>query len=199
MRCGGVQGRHATLMDTPEGAAIPGFPHLCAGDSLEWLGMRVFVVLMAASGFRKADVALGAGVGFGRRHLSLFFVRWHVGGHCVELPEQGVTFTPADRVHIIPPPSKADPDGSRWAASQIVVRFSAHAPLNLVRYLAEYERRRNVLGEQVRGAPLLLDDRGQPWRKDRLLDAVFHAWLCLCFDEATAKKHSVHSFCIYLA
>eukprot|EP00965_Chrysotila_dentata_P045485 1510975-Pleurochrysis_carterae.AAC.1 len=73
---------------------------------------------MAASGFRKADVALDAGVAFGKRHLSLFFVRWNVGGVWVESPARGTHFTPSDRVHIIPPPSKADPDGSRWAASQ---------------------------------------------------------------------------------
>eukprot|EP00965_Chrysotila_dentata_P048543 1609975-Pleurochrysis_carterae.AAC.1 len=75
---------------------------------------------MAASGFRKADVALDAGVHFGRRHLSLFFVRWFVGGRWIKLPERGTTFTPSNRVHVIPPPSKADPDGSRWAASQVV-------------------------------------------------------------------------------
>eukprot|EP00965_Chrysotila_dentata_P170447 5626343-Pleurochrysis_carterae.AAC.1 len=58
--------------------------------------------------------------------------------------------------------------------------------------------RRGVRGEERRLAPVSLDDRGQPWRKSRL-DAVFHAWLRLCFGEATAAKYSVHSFRIYLA
>eukprot|EP00965_Chrysotila_dentata_P110335 3645152-Pleurochrysis_carterae.AAC.1 len=107
-------------------------------------------------------------------------------------------FTTSDRVHVIPPPSKADPDGSKWAASQVVVRYSADAPLNLFRHLAEYEMRREVRGDARRLAPVLLDDAGEPWRKARL-DRAFHAWLTLCYGEETARKYSVHSFRIYLA
>eukprot|EP00965_Chrysotila_dentata_P110941 3666778-Pleurochrysis_carterae.AAC.1 len=58
--------------------------------------------------------------------------------------------------------------------------------------------RRGVRGEERRLAPVLVDDRGEPWRKERL-DRAFHAWLVLCFGEETAKKYSVHSFRIYLA
>eukprot|EP00965_Chrysotila_dentata_P126177 4170493-Pleurochrysis_carterae.AAC.1 len=85
------------MVRTPRGARLHGFPRLQAGDGTEWLGMKVFLTLMAASGFRKADIALDSGVPFGRRHLSLYFVRWHIGGQWVEAPERGMQFTTSDR------------------------------------------------------------------------------------------------------
>ena len=181
---------------------VPGFPGMVVGASLAWLGVRVFIALAAASGFRKADMALDGGVAFGKRHLSLFMVRWWIGGAWVERPTEAMKrhgFTREDRVHIIPPPSKADQDGTKWSASQVIVRYHPTAPVNLFRELAEYEIRRAVDGSETRQlTPLLLDEHGRHWTKQRLA-AFFDALLTWVFGKERAKKHSVHSFRIYLA
>ena len=108
-------------------------------------------------------------------------------------------FTSADRVHIIPPPSKADQDGRKWAASQVVSRFNPNDPLNLFCELAEYEVRRAIDGAEVRQlAPLLLARDGQSWRKPAL-DAFFALLIAAIVGPDAAKRYSVHSYRIYLA
>ena len=47
-------------------------------------------------------------------------------------------------------------------------------------------------------APLLLDEHGRHWTKQRLAN-FFDALLTMVFGAEKAKKHSVHSFRIYLA
>ena len=171
------------------------------GSSLDWLGVRVFNALMAKSGFRKAEVALDSDVQFGKRHLSLYNVRWWIGGRWVERPTAAMqaAFTSADRVHIIPPPSKADQDGRKWAASQVVSRFNPGDPLNLFCELATYEVVRTVDGSEIRQlSPLLLAAGGGPWRKSAL-DALFSALMVLIVGPEAAKRYSVHSYRIYLA
>eukprot|EP00965_Chrysotila_dentata_P025404 844206-Pleurochrysis_carterae.AAC.2 len=82
-------------------------------------------------------------------------------------------FTRADGVHVVPPPSKPDPDRRRWAASQVVSCWNPQVPLNLLVKLAEYEIMRAVDGEDRRLSPLLLSPTGRAWRK-AVLDDFFH-------------------------
>ena len=189
------------ILLTLASGVVPGYPGMVVGATLAWLGVRVFITLAAASGFRKADMALDSGVPFGKRHLSLYMVRWWIGGRWVERPTEETKrrgYTRDDRVHVIPPPSKADQDGTKWSASQVIVRYHPTAPLNLFRELAEYEVQRAVDGEERKLAPLLLDEHGRHWTKQRLA-SFFDALLTMVFGAEKARKHSVHSFRIYLA
>mmetsp|Transcript_22766 Transcript_22766/g.49131 ORF Transcript_22766/g.49131 Transcript_22766/m.49131 type:complete len:104 (-) Transcript_22766:899-1210(-) len=102
-------------------------------------------------------------------------------------------------LHVIPPPSKADQDGTKWGASRVVSRFNPADPLTLFRRLAEYEVQRAVDGKAARQlAPMLLNSPGLLWRKSAL-DAFFHALLVVVVGPEQAKRCSVHSFRIYLA
>ena len=180
------------------------------GRNLAWQGIRVFLTLCAASGFRCSDVALESGLAFnGNRHLSMSDVRWEVDGTRVtELPAE-LLATLAAGLHtacvvfvlITAPPSKADADGTRWRASPISVQYDSTAPINLVREMARYEEMRQLSATTRRAAPVLVDEHGRPWRR-AALNAVFKLLLLAIpqlIPREMVKHYSVHSFRIYLA
>ena len=133
------------------------------GKSLAWQGVRTFIALEACSGFRKADVALDNDVKFGRAHLSLRYVFYRLDGVFVKTPTRAQLLeVRAGRVACVvcvrPPPSKADPDGSKWGSSPICSKYDPSDPLNFAREMVEYELMRNVWEPQKRElAPLLLN------------------------------------------
>ena len=98
-----------------------------------------------------------------------------------------------------PPPSKADPDGSKWGASPICSQWSATEPINFAREFVEYELMRNLWSPAERDlAPLLMNEAGECWRKDALAE-FFHQLLLQVVSAEDAKNYSCHSFRIFLA
>ena len=174
------------------------------GSSLAWRGVRVFITLMACSGFRKADVALDAGVRFGRSHLSLGYVFYRIGGVFTRAPSKAqLQAVRGGRLPCVvcvrPPPSKADPDGSKWGSSPICSEFDATEPINFAREMVEYELARGVWDEEERmRSPLLLNKCGGPWRKHDLAE-FFKLLLLQIMAAEQAKHYSIHSFRIFLA
>ena len=174
------------------------------GPSLAWKGIRVFITLMACSGFRKADVALDNDVKFGRAHLSLRFVFYRIDGVFYATPTRALL----ERVLqglveciacVRPPPSKADPTGSRYGASPICSKYHPSEPVNFARELIEYELMRNLWSPEERElAPLLLDRSNKCWRK-AVLSHVFLQLLLQIIPANETHKYSVHSFRIFLA
>ena len=174
------------------------------GPSLAWKGIRVFITLMACSGFRKADVALDNDVKFGRAHLSLRFVFYRIDGVFYATPTRALL----ERVLqglveciacVRPPPSKADPTGSRYGASPICSKYHPSEPVNFARELIEYELMRNLWSPEERElAPLLLDRSNKCWRK-AVLSHVFLQLLLQIIPASETHKYSVHSSRIFLA
>ena len=103
-----------------------------------WQGVRAFISLMACSGFRKADVSLDDDAKFGPAHLSLRYVFYRLDGEFVKTPSEAQLRAVVEGrmscvVCVRPPPSKADPDGSKWGSSPICSMWSATEPINFAR------------------------------------------------------------------
>ena len=172
------------------------------GNNLAWQGVRVLICYAATTGGRKADVALGAGVVWGMRHLSMDHCTWEFDGERTAAPtaEQldeanlnSRTFT-----HLAPVCCKNDQDGQRWAGSPISSRYDAEQAVNFTREMAAYERMRRVPAAARRFTPLIVDASGKPWRKGKLA-TFFNLLLLAIMSAEKAKSYTFHSFRIYLA
>ena len=191
----------------PEGTRVGG---VVVGETTAWQAVRVFITLMAASGFRCSDVALEPGARFnGNRHLSMHHVKWQVDGVRLVQPSPALLAAMAARqvitavvfLFVTAPPSKADQDGTRWRASPITVRYDHTAPINLACEMARYELLRGLAPGARCDAPVLVDRDGRPWRRAGL-NAFFKLLLLaipVLVPAAEVVHYSVHSFRIYLA
>ena len=194
-------------LDLPEGTRVG---NTVVGGTTAWQAVRVFITLMAASGFRCSDVALEPGTRFnGNRHLSMQHVKWQVDGVRLVQPSASLLAAMAARqaitavvfLFVTAPPSKADQDGTRWRASPITVRYDHTAPINLACEMARYEQLRGLAADARGGAPVLVDHEGRPWRRAGL-NAFFKLLLLaipVLVPAAEVVHYSVHSFRIYLA
>jgi integrase len=170
---------------------------LSAGDRLMWVGLWN---LLAQTGMRKAEVALPAGAAFGLKHFSWDNVKWRVGGtdYAALTPALRARLKEGDMLIVRPPPSKADPFGLRWGVHPIYLPYSATAPINAARAMADLEMHRNPAGRRIGTQVFALD--GGVLRRAAVDDA-FKAWIRLphVAGPEAGRRHSVHSFRSYLA
>ena len=139
-----------------------------------------------------------------RAHLSLRFVFYRVSGVFYATPtreilEMVVKGLVECIVCIRPPPSKADPTGSRYGASPICSKYHPTDAVNFAREMVEYELMRYLwLPEERELAPLLLNKSNKCWRKAEL-SHVFLQLLLQIVPATETHKFSVLSPCILSA
>jgi hypothetical protein len=167
-----------------------------------WLSLCAMFHTLAQTGFRKAEVALAAGVTWTRAHLSLADLKWMIRGK--------VHGHLTDALHIMlvvhggfalltPGVSKCDPLGLVWGACTIYLRFDAHAPICAARALAVMELARAVAPEHRALAPLFVNFNGTVWRHQPLSDIFRKMLIASGIPESLVNLYSMHSWRIYLA
>ena len=189
--------------------AIPNdTPCLSKGRAWSWTtqagrSVRTLIHVLAQTGFRKADVSLGAGA-WDSTKMSFASLKWLIDGKVVLAPTEAqlMALVPGrDYAILMPGPSKADAFGMRWGNNPIWLPFDPTAAINAAFALMQWELCARVKAEDRRETPLFCgpDGVGTPLRGAALDKLIF---LLLCFvlgDAALAKKYSVHSFRSYLA
>ena len=108
------------LLNTAHGTVL-------GSRKLDWsstlfLNLGAMFALSVGTGFRKAEVALPSGVELDDRRLHRSSVKWQIDGviFADPSPEQLKCMVRGrDKAIIIPPPSKADQDGTVWGAHPI--------------------------------------------------------------------------------
>jgi len=185
-------------------AIIEGMLGTVRSDDHDALTTRALWATLAQTGFRKAEVSLGAGDSFSSGSLSRHSLRWRIGGVDVAdpTPEQLRNLKEGDYAILIPPRSKCDQYGLEWGQSPIFLRFhpAGKARINAARELCALELAKPLHGrEQREGTALFTYADGTPLRSTEV-DARFKR----CLADAGvasrgAKRYSPHSFRRYLA
>ena len=164
--------------------------------------IRTLIHVLAQTGFRKAEVALG-NEEWGNLHISFANLTWFIGGEKTASPtmQQLLHLKEGDFAILQPPPSKADPWGMKWGNHPIYLPYHPTARLNAARALAQWEATACVPEGERRSTPLFCGTEGvgTPLRQ-HTLDDVFHGLLGWHLKSSTeARDYSVHSFRSYLA
>ena len=188
--------------------AIPdGHEILKGGRPWQWrttygLSVRTVFHVLAQCGFRKAEVALGAGK-WGSDKMSFASLKWMIDGKTVLHPtvDQLRHLKKGDYAILMPGPSKADCFGMRWGNNPIWLPFDPEAAINAAAALAQWEIHAGVKPEDRRTTPLFCGPEGvgTPMRASALDDIFFHMMSYVLGDRALAKKYSIHGFRSYLA
>ena len=162
---------------------------------------RTLFHVLAQTGFRKAEVALGAGE-WDETRLSFENLKWKIGGKTVQAPtrHQLLSLTEEDFAIIMPPPSKADQWGRRWGNNPIWLPYDPSAAINAAAALAAWELCAAVPLERRAGTPLFCgkDGVGTPLRTKEI-EATFDALLRSVVGAENAANYSMHSWRSYLA
>ena len=159
--------------------------------------------MLAQTGFRKADVALGTG-DWDSTKMSWASLKWLIDGKVVLAPTEAqlMSLVPGrDYAILMPGPSKADAFGMRWGNNPIWLPYDPTAAVNAAFALMQWELCARVPADERRETPLFCgpDGVGTPLR-GAALDKLLHSLLTFVLgDAALAKKYSVHSFRSYLA
>ena len=189
--------------------AIPNdTPCLSGGRSWSWTtqagrSIRTLIHVLAQTGFRKADVALGTG-DWDSTKMSWASLKWLIDGKVVLSPTEAqlMSLVPGrDYAILMPGPSKADAFGMRWGNNPIWLPYDPTAAVNAAFALMQWELCARVPADERRETPLFCgpDGVGTPLR-GAALDKLLHSLLTFVLgDAALAKKYSVHSFRSYLA
>ena len=164
--------------------------------------IRALIHVLAQTGFRKAEVALG-NEPWSKTHISFANVIWVIQGKVVHSPSVGQlsSLQDGDYAIITPPPSKADPFGRKWGNHPIYLPFSATAAINAARALARWELCAAIPADRRRSTPLFCGTQGvgTPLRQDTV-DAAFYGLLTWRLrSKSAAHEYSIHSFRSYLA
>ena len=189
--------------------AIPNdTPCLSGGRPWSWTtqagrSVRTLIHVLAQTGFRKADVALGLGA-WDSTKMSFFSLKWLIDGKVVLAPTEAqlMSLVPGrDYAILMPGPSKADAFGMRWGNNPIWLPFDPLAAINAAYALMQWELCARVAADRRRETPLFCgpDGVGTPLRGAALDKLLFQLLTFVLGDAALAKKHSVHSFRSYLA
>ena len=128
------------MLSVPDGTKLPG-----AASTWEWTSVygrscRTAIHVLAQCGFRKAEIALASGTKFDSMRLSFANLTWWLDGGTRETatPETSelLSLRKGDYCGLIPPPSKADQFGAKWANNTIWLPFDPDAAINAARALA---------------------------------------------------------------
>ena len=171
-----------------------------AGD-ISSLSNKALFATLAQTGFRKAEVSLGAHDAFGKHSLTRASVLWRIGGATVHSPTESQlrSLQEGDMVIIIPPRSKCDPFGLEWGQHPIYLRFHPSKPICAARALRDLELAMplSTQAERERTA-LFVDKHGLPIKADDV-DRLLKSGLAQCKSVADGRRYSPHSFRRYLA
>ena len=166
---------------------------------------RAAFLTLAQTGFRKAEIAIPAGVAWGKLNISFANLTWRIRGKEYSDPgwELLSTLAEGDYAVLRPPPSKPDPFGQRWHNNLVWLPYDPHAPINAARALAQWEIVAGVRGEARRATPLFCgeDGVGTPLLQ-KPLDTLFHSllkWVLPPDTTLAPTDYSIHSFRSYLA
>ena len=188
--------------------AIPNeLPILSGGKEWRWTtipgrGIRTLIHVLAQTGFRKSEVALGRGE-WDPTRMSFASLKWLIDGNVVLHPtrEQLMSLVPGrDFAILMPGPSKADVFGMRWGNNPIWLPYDPASAINAAYALMQWELCTQVAPDDRRTTPLFCGPEGigTPLRA-AALDTLLHRLLSYVLgDAAEAKKYSVHSFRSYL-
>jgi len=165
---------------------------------------KTAIHVLAQCGFRKAEIALASGAKFDKLRFSFANLTWWFDGGTRETAtpqlKDLLTLRKGDYCGVIPPPSKADQFGAKWANNTIWLPFSATAPINAARALAQWEIVARVAPEQRRSTPLFCGPSGVGSSLSAdAFSTLFHRLLSTVIGPEAASKYSVHSFRSYLA
>jgi len=187
-----------------------GSPVLSEGRSWHWSTLygrscRTAIHVLAQCGFRKSEIALASGAEFDKLRISWANVTWWFdkGTRETATPQLKdlLSLQPGDYCGLIPPPSKADQFGSKWMNNTIWLPYSATAPINAARALAQYEIVARVPPNKRRSTPLFCGAGsvlGTSLKADAF-STLIHRLLAFNLGAEEAHKYSVHSFRSYLA
>ena len=183
-------------------------PCLSKGRAWSWTtqagrSVRTLIHVLAQTGFRKADVALGTG-SWDATKLSFASLKWLIDGKVVLSPTEAqlMSLVPGrDYAILMPGPSKADAFGMRWGNNPIWLPFDPTAAINAAYALMQWELCARVKADERRDTPLFCGPGGvgEPLRGAALDKLLFQLLTFVLGDPALAKKYSVHSFRSYLA
>ena len=164
--------------------------------------VRTAYHVLAQCGFRKSEIALGAGK-WGTDKLSFASLKWVIDGETVLYPtvDQLRHLKKGDYAIIMPGPSKADCFGMRWGNNPIWLPFDPEAAINAANALSQWEIHAGVKPESRRTTPLFCGPEGigTPLRGAALDEIFLRMMTYILADEARAKKYSIHGFRSYLA
>lgn len=163
---------------------------------------RTLIHVLAQTGFRKAEVALG-NEEWGKMHISWANLTWVIGGVKTASPtlKQLLSLQSGDYAVLQAPPSKADPWGAKWGSHPIYLPYHPTARINAARALGQWEMAARIAPDARRTTPLFCgpDGPGTPLRQ-HTADDVFHGLLGWHMRSAeAARDYSIHSFRSYLA
>ena len=184
-----------------------GAPILKGGKPWHWSTtygrtVRTAYHVLAQCGFRKSEIALGAGK-WGTDKLSFASLKWIIDGETVLYPtvDQLRHLKKGDYAIIMPGPSKADCFGMRWGNNPIWLPFDPEAAINAANALSQWEIHSGVKPESRRTTPLFCGPEGigTPLRGAALDEIFLRMMTYILADEARAKKYSIHGFRSYLA
>ena len=190
------------ILTIPDGQDI-----LKGGKPWRWtttygLSVRTVFHVLSQCGFRKAEVALGAGK-WGSDKMSFASLKWIIDDETVLHPtvDQLRHLKKGDYALIMPGPSKADCFGMRWGNNPIWLPFDPAAAINAASALAQWEIHAGVKPEDRRTTPLFCGPEGigTPMRAAALDEIFFRMMSYVLADQALAKKYSIHGFRSYLA
>ena len=190
------------ILTIPDGHEI-----LKGGRPWRWtttygLSVRTVFHVLSQCGFRKAEVALGAGK-WGSDKMSFASLKWIIGGETVLHPtvDQLRHLKRGDYAILMPGPSKADCFGMKWGNNPIWLPFDPEAAINAAGALAQWEIHAGVKPENRRTTPLFCGPEGvgTPLRAAALDEIFFRMMSYVLGDAAVAKKYSIHGFRSYLA
>ena len=183
-------------------------PCLSGGRPWSWTtqagrSVRTLIHVLAQTGFRKADVALGSGA-WDSTKMSFASLKWLIDGKVVLAPTEAqlMSLVPGrDYAILMPGPSKADAFGMRWGNNPIWLPFDPTAAINAAYALMQWELCARVPADKRRETPLFCGPEGvgTPLRGAALDKLLFQLLTFVLGDAALAKKYSVHSFRSYLA
>jgi len=199
---------HALIMAMlriPDGSAVLAEGRPWYWSTLYGRSCRTAIHVLAQCGFRKAEIALASGAEFDKLRVSWANVTWWFdkGTRETATPELKdlLSLQPGDYCGFIPPPSKADQFGRKWMNNTIWLPYSATAPINAARALAQYEIVARVPPNKRRSTPLFCG-AGSVLGTSLASDAfstLIHRLLAFNLGVEEAHKYSVHSFRSYLA
>ena len=141
----------------------------------------------------------------GAQHISFGHLTWRIGGKDLAAPTaaQLLALGEGDYAILRPPPSKADPFGTRWAPRPIYLPYHPTAAINAARQLAMWETIARVKPEARRRTPLFWGARATARAPAPLLqreiEEAFEGLAAYVLGAEEAKKYSLHSFRSYLA
>ena len=190
------------ILTIPDGHEI-----LKGGKPWRWtttygLSVRTVFHVLSQCGFRKAEVALGAGK-WGSDKMSFSSLKWIIDDELVlhATVDQLRHLKKGDYAILMPGPSKADCFGMRWGNNPIWLPFDPAAAINAASALAQWEIHAGVKPDDRRTTPLFCGPEGvgTPMRAAALDEIFFRMMSSVLADAALAKKYSIHGFRSYLA